>query len=161
VNYPDQDGWQVWAQPLENPNWRSERYAGGLNAFWGAEAAQRQGETAFRRFHQALLRSRHESGQNLAEPETLLAAAKAVDLDLAGFQKALDDPSCLERLAKDHARAVTRQIFGTPTIVFSDAEPVYVKLGRVLTPQESLDFWESFYSTAVSRSYVLEIKRPH
>jgi 2-hydroxychromene-2-carboxylate isomerase len=146
---------------LENPDWRSERYAASLNAFWGAEAARRQGEAAFRQFHQALLRAKHQDGRDLAEPETLLAAAKAADLDLAGFQNALADPACLERLAQDHTRAVGRQVFGTPTLVFPDAEPVYLKLGRVLTPQEALEFWESFYSTAAGKPYVLEIKRPH
>jgi 2-hydroxychromene-2-carboxylate isomerase len=97
----------------------------------------------------------------LADSETLLVAAGDAGLDLARFQETLDDPSCLERLAKDHTRAIGRGVFGTPTFGFPNAEPVYLKLTRVLTPEESLGFWETFRSTAVDRPYVLEFKRPH
>ncbi len=132
-----------------------------MRAFWGAEAARRQGEEALQRFHRALLRRVYEDALSLTDSATLLVAATDASLNLARFQEALGDPSCLERLAKDHTRAVGRGVFGTPTFVFPDAEPAYLKLARVLTPEESLDFWEAFRSTVVDRPYVLEIKRPH
>jgi 2-hydroxychromene-2-carboxylate isomerase len=132
-----------------------------LLAFWGAEAARRQGEEALQRFHRALLRRVYQDALALADSETLFVAAGDAGLDLTAFQETFDDPSCLERVAKDHTRAVGRGVFGTPTFVFPNAEPVYLKLTRVLTPEESLDFWETFRSTAIDRPYVLEIKRPH
>ena len=90
-----------------------------------------------------------------------MVAARDASLDLTRFEEALGDPSCLERLAKDHTTAVGRRVFGTPTFVFPAAEPAYLKLTRLLTPAESLDFWQAFRGTVVDRPYVLEIKRPH
>jgi hypothetical protein len=161
VNYRGGDDWKVWEQPLKGQDWKKERYATSLQAFWGAEAARQQGEEALRRFHRALLRRVYQDALALADPATLLVAARDASLDLTKFQDTLDDPLCLERLAKDHTRAVGKGIFGTPTFVFPTAEPAYLKLKRVLTPEESLDFWEVFHSTVADRSYVLEIKRPH
>ena len=43
------------------------------------EAARRQGKEAFRRYHLAVLRERHQQGQKLGEPETLRALAAQVD----------------------------------------------------------------------------------
>lgn len=160
VNHPEKHTWRVWEQPLQEQGWEDQKYATALRYFWGAEAARQQGEAAFRRFHQALLRALYQHSQDLPVPETILTAAQEAKLDLARFQKDLTDPLCLERLAEDHATAVSKSVFGTPTLVFSGAEPVYLKLKRILTLQESLDFWEVFHSTAVDRPYVIEIKRP-
>jgi 2-hydroxychromene-2-carboxylate isomerase len=161
VNYRGGDNWKVWEQPLHGQDWEKERYATSLRAFWGAEAARRQGEEAFQRFHRALLRRVHKDTLALADSQTLLVAARDAGLDLTRFQVALGDPSCLERLAKDHTTAVGRGVFGTPTFVFPRAEPAYLKLTRLLTPEESLDFWQAFRGTVIDRPYVLEIKRPH
>lgn len=161
INYRGEDDWKIWEQPLTGQGWEKERYAASLRAFWGAEAARRQGEAALQRFHRALLRRAYEDGMALAESETLSVAASDAHLDAARFQEVLDDPSCLDRLAQDHTRAVSRGVFGTPTFVFPAAEPAYLKLARVPTPEESLNFWEAFRSTVADRPYVLEIKRPH
>ncbi len=132
-----------------------------LRTFWAAEAARRQGKEAFRRFHLGLLRERHQRGQKLGEPEMLRAVAAQNGLDMAAFERALADPTCLDRLAKDHSRAEELDVFGAPTFVFPGADPAYLKLTRVLTLEESLGFWKDFYSTVAHRPYVLEIKRPH
>ncbi len=161
VNHENGDTWKVWEQPLSGEDWEESSYAMALRAFWAAEAARRQGEEAFRRFHLALLRERHQRGQKLGEPEMLRAVAAQVGLDMAAFEQALVDPTCLHRLAKDHSRAEGLDVFGAPTFVFPGADPVYLKLTRLLTPEESLGFWKEFHSTAAHRPYVLEIKRPH
>jgi hypothetical protein len=161
INHPDKDHWKVWDQPGKSPEWQAERYAPSLQAFWSAEAARRLGEEAFRRFHRTLLMTTHRHGRALHEPGTMLNAANEAGLDLPGFQESLSDKTCLERLARDHTAAEGLGVFGTPTLVFPGAEPVYLKLQRILAREESLDFWEVFRSTAVDRPYVLEFKRPH
>lgn len=161
MNHEEKDTWKIWDQPLAVDDWQEQRYAAALRAFWSAEAARRQGKGAFRRYHQALLRERHQNGKGLGEPGMLRAVAVQAGLDLDGFERALGDTACLERLAEDHTRAEALDVFGTPTFVFPGAEPVYLKLAQVPSPEEGLDFWEVFHSTAAHRPYVLEIKRPH
>jgi hypothetical protein len=161
VNYKGADTWQIWNQPLGDPDWTERDYMPSLRSFWGAEAARRQGEDAFRRFHQALLRSRHQLDQSLARHETVLSAAERAELDMVQFRAALVDPTCLERLAADHTRAVDMGIFGTPTFAFPDAVPAYLKLSQLPEPEDALAFWQEFYRIVAGRPFVLEIKRPH
>lgn len=160
VNYEGDKSWRIWDQPLTDPDWQERSYAPSLRAFWGAEAARRQGDEAHRRFHLALLRARHRQGLSLAKPETILAAAQVAGLELAPFQEALEDPSCLLRPARDHADASDRGVFGTPTLVFPGAEPAYLKLSELPGAEEGLAFWAEFQSIVAGRPYVQEIKRP-
>lgn len=161
MNHEDGNTWKVWDQPLSGKEWEESSYAMALRAFWAAEAARRQGKEAFRRYHLAVLRERHQQGQKLGEPETLRALAAQVGLDLDSFERDLGDPTCLKRLAEDHTQAEALDVFGVPTFVFPGADPAYVKLKRVLTLEEALGFWGEFHSTVAHRPYVLEIKRPH
>jgi len=168
INHSGGGAWKVWEQPSKNQGWQAERYAGSLQAFWAAEAARQLGEGAFRRFHRTLLQVRHQQGLSLDEPETLSVAAEKAGLDRARFERALADvarrlPTAgdRQRLATDHTRAVSLGVFGTPMLAFPGAEPVYLKLDRVLSTAEAIDFWEVLRSTAVDRPYVLEFKRPH
>ncbi len=161
VNHKEPATWKIWQQPLTDPNWEVHNYAPSLRSFWAGEAARRQGEDAFRRFHLALLRARHQHSKSLAEPDTLLWAAQTAALELEQFQTSLGDPSCLDRLAQDHTRAVEMGIFGTPTLAFPGAEPAYLKLNRIPGPEESEAFWHEFHQIVVGRPFVVEIKRPH
>lgn len=161
VNHEGDSTWKIWQQPTTDHNWQERNYAPSLRAFWAAEAARRQGPEAFRRFHQALLRARHQQGQALARPETVLLTAKAAELDIKQFQASLGDPSCLDRLTMDHTRADEMDVFGTPTFVFPGAEPAYLKLGQLPELEEGLAFWEEFYRMVADRPFVQEIKRPH
>mgnify|MGYP001813691051 CR=1 FL=1 len=161
VNHDGEDDWRVWEQPLSGAEWEESSYAMALRTFWAAEAASRQGQEAFRRFHLAVLRERHQRGHKLGEPEMLRAMADSADLDLTAFDRDLGDPACLDRLAQDHTRAEALDVFGAPTFVFPGAGPAYLKLTRVLTVEEALGFWSEFHSTVATRPYVLEIKRPH
>jgi predicted DsbA family dithiol-disulfide isomerase len=161
VNHKEPATWKIWQQPLTDPNWEAHDYAPSLRSFWAGEAARRQGEDAFRRFHLALLRARHQHSKSLAEPDTLLWAAQTAALELEKFQTSLGDPSCLDRLAHDHTRAVEMGIFGTPTLAFLDVEPAYLKLNWIPGPEESEAFWQEFRQIVVGRPFVVEIKRPH
>jgi len=161
VNHKEKATWKIWNQPLLDGEWQENEYAPALRSFWGAEAARRQGEEAFARFHLALLRARHRDGHTLARPETVLSAAETADLDISQFRESLGDSTCLERLAADHTLAEGMDVFGTPTFVFLDAQPAYLRLSRIPDPEDSLRLWEQFHRVVVGMPFVLEIKRPH
>jgi hypothetical protein len=161
VNHEGVESWRIWEQPPEDDDWQQRDYGPSLRSFWAAEAARRQGEDAFLRFHRALLRARHQQGRSLAEPDTVWQAAQEAGLDLAQFRRAADDPACLERLAADHMQAEELNIFGTPTFAFPGAVPAYLKLGQIPGSRDALNFWQEFHRTVTGRPYVLEIKRPH
>lgn len=160
VNHGGDRSWRIWEQPLIDPDWAERPYAPSLRAFWAAEAARRQGEEAHQRYHLALLRARHQQGLSLAKPETLWAAAQVAGLEPGAFQQALDDPTCLQRLAQDHTEATEVGVFGTPTFVFPGAEPAYLKLSDLPDPEEAVAFWAEFQRIVAGRPYVQEIKRP-
>ena len=154
VNSQQGPDWKIWEQP--------EGYASrGLPAFRAAEAARRQGEAAFGRFHIALLRARHEQRRDIADVNTLVEVAESVGLEMTGFQEGLTDRKLLTRLAEDHTFAVeSLGVFGTPTLVFAERQAVFLKISAPPPPEESLNVFTELHHLAEQRRYVQEIKRP-
>jgi hypothetical protein len=158
INHPDKEQWKVWEQSADV---EGERYVAGLRSFWAAEAARRQGEDAFRRFHDALLYARHVEGRDLADRQTQRDVARQVELNLDQFERDWGDRTLLERLKADHTRAVSESnIFGTPSFVFPGAEALYLKLSKVPEGEEALATWHSFYNVTAQMPWVVEMKRP-
>ncbi|MDQ7030083.1 MAG: DsbA family protein [Ardenticatenia bacterium] len=156
------ENWFLWEQPLVNPEWGTHRSAKGLRAFWGAEAARRQGEDVFRRFHLALLRAYHEERLSLANDEALRAAAQRAELDMARWEEQRRDPALLDALKADHTEARERwEVFGTPTFLFPGHRPAYLKLDSVVPAEEAVPYWETFVRVVAQQPLFLEIKRPH
>jgi len=145
--------WKIWEQPEEYPS-------RGLRAFWAAEAARRQGETAFASFHIALLRARHEKHRIIADRKTLIEVAESVDLEMTQFQKDISDRQLLDKLAEDHTFAVeTLGVFGTPTLVFPGRQAIFLKMSPP-PPEESLAIFTKLYNLAEQTRCIQEIKRP-
>jgi len=146
--------WKLWEQP--------EDYASrGLRAFLAAEAARRQGEAAFDRFHTALLRARHEQRRDIADTNTLIELAESAGVDMTRFQKDIADRQLLTRLAQDHTFAVdTLGIFGTPTLVFAQEQAIFLKLSEPPPPKECLSVFNELCLLVDKRRYILEIKKP-
>lgn len=135
----------------------------GRPAFQSAIAAKLQGEDAFRRFHAALLRLKHEDGKDHGKRETLTAAAEEAGLDLERFQRDATDRSHLPRIGEDWAEGRDKLgVFGTPTFVFPNGEAAYLKfkLGDVPEGDEAVAFFEEFVALGQGRPNVIEIKRP-
>lgn len=154
VNSQEGPDWKLWEQPDDYPS-------RGLLAFRAAEAARRQGNEAFERFHLALLRARHEQRQKLHEEATVWGAAQEAGLDLARFKKDLPDRSLLAKLAEDHTTAVERYgVFGTPTLVFPNGRAAYLKMKPPPPPEETLEVFETLCRVIAARPYIEEIKRP-
>ena len=154
VNNREGPQWKVWDQPEDYPSQ-------GLLAFQAAEAARRQGEAAFDRFHIALFQAKHAQRRDIADRNTLIQVAESVNLNVAQFQKELGNRRLLARLAEDHTSAVeTLRIFGTPTLVFPERQAIFLKMSLPPPPEECLSFFTELRHLAEGRRYILEIKRP-
>jgi predicted DsbA family dithiol-disulfide isomerase len=151
VNSKD-DGWAVWNAPA------SEKVRGRL-AFQAAEAARRQGR--FEDLHMPLLLARHRDGLDLDEPAVVEQVAAGVGLDPERFRNDIADPSILDRLAEDHAHAVTDHgVFGTPTFLFADGASAYVRLSESVNGNSASDLFDRLLTVAAAEPRILEIKRP-
>jgi predicted DsbA family dithiol-disulfide isomerase len=154
VNSQNGRDWKLWDQPEDYPS-------RGRRAFHAAEAARRQGGTAFDRFHMALLQARHERKWDIADIKILIEVAKNTGLDVSQFQADLGDSQLLTRLAEDHTLAVeVLGVFGTPTLVFSARHNVFLKMRPSPPPEECLQLFKEVHHLAEQRPYVQEIKRP-
>lgn len=146
-------GWKLWKQ--------DEDKSRGLLAFHAAEAARRQGEDAFYRFHMALLKAKHEQFLNIADRATLLKVGQNTGLEMRRFQEDLADRRLLSRLAEDHTFAAeSLKIFGTPTLVFPLNRAIFLKMSDPPPAEDSLDVFSELYHLVERRQYIEEVKRP-
>jgi predicted DsbA family dithiol-disulfide isomerase len=153
VNASDPD-FKVW----EHPDPESSSTVRSFQAF---HAAQQQGDEAFRAFHAALFRKRHEEGRNLGRQQVLEAAAEEAGLDLARFRADLESDAVFERIERDYTEGRGElDVFGTPTIVFENGEAAYLKLNYRDMPEDPTAFFRDFVSVVRDRPSVIEIKRP-
>ncbi len=154
VNSKEGPQWKLWEQV-------EDYVSRGRRAFRAAEAARRQGEAAFDRFHFSLLRARHVQCRDIADKNTLIEVAESVGLEMTQFQKDLADRRLLTRLAEEHTFAVDNLgVFGTPTLVLAQEQAVFLKLTTPPPPEECLDVFNELYNLAEKRRYIQEIKRP-
>jgi 2-hydroxychromene-2-carboxylate isomerase len=153
INHKEGEGWTIWDQPESYP--MRSRYA-----FKGAEAARKQGDDAFKRYHLSMLTARHVDGKELIEKETIFGAARVAGLDMDKFEKDFEAAG-LERLKNDHQEGVSKHgVFGCPTLVFDGEKSGYLKM-RPLPPDEELaKTWEQIKALVVGRPEIGEIKRP-
>ncbi len=154
VNSQNGPDWKLWEQPEDYPS-------RGRRAFQAAEAARRQSEAAFSRFHMALLRARHEQSRDIADVNTLIEVAKSAGLEMPRFREGLSNRQLLSKLAEDHTLAVeTLGVFGTPTLVFPEGQAVFLKMMPAPPPEECLQLFTEIRHLAEQRQYVQEVKRP-
>ena len=102
--------WHPFAIQMDAPNeyWnRSWKTANSeLRGFIAAEAARRQGNEAFLRFHDALEQAVHEQLLELGEESTLIAVTQQAGLDMERFQEDWHDPQLAETARHSHVQAV-------------------------------------------------------
>jgi predicted DsbA family dithiol-disulfide isomerase len=153
VNNKNGDDWKLWEQPESYPS--RARFS-----FKGAEAARKQGDDAFSRFHLALLAARHVDGKELTERQTIMDAAKSAELDMTQFERDFDRAT-LDGVGRDHQAGVdTYGVFGTPTFVFDGGRAAYLRLRPLPPESEMMAVWEQLEKVMADRPYILEIKRP-
>jgi len=154
VNSQQGPRWKIWKQP-------GDYSSRGLLAFRAAEAAWRQGEAAFLSFHLALLKAKHEDERDIADINVLTAVAGSAGLEISRFEKDMSDRQLLNRLAEDHAYAVTTLgVFGTPTLVFPEKQAIFLKMSPPPPPDECLPVFSELYHLTYRRRGIRELKRP-
>lgn len=169
MNQPLQVTWHSF--PLEQVNSDDEGYvfweqspddAGSLRAFLAAEAARNQGEEIFRRFIDALLKAVHQDKKRVQEPETIdTAAAEVPGLDRERLKRDMEDSALRQKIAQDYTRGVDEYgVFGTPTFLFPDGDPVFLKMSPPAQGGEAVSLFESVRALSLERPYVQELKKP-
>ena len=152
ANSKEGDDWKAWEQ---GPDYESR----GLLALRAGEASKSQGNDLHNKFFMNLLEARHVDRKDVREREVILEIARDSGLDMGSFEKELDDPNTLKKVAADHERAVEMGIFGTPKFVFEDSPPSFVK---TYTPpkEEAVDAFRHFIALSKNSKLFGEIKRP-
>ena len=153
ANQQEDSEFRVWEQP-------DHQQPRGVWALRAGEAARRQGEEAFQRFHLNLLRARHEQQRNLEDPQVLVEVAAESGLDTQKFQQDMGDRSTLKRIAEDHTSGVEQYgVFGTPTFVFENGGTAFLKMLR--PPEgEEVALFQHLVALMQDHLYVGELKRP-
>jgi len=83
------------------------------------------------------------------------------ELDVARFERDLDDRSTLDDIAESHTKAVEeRGVFGTPTFVFENGASAFLKLIKPTSPEEANKAFDALMTIMESNLFVGEVKRP-
>jgi predicted DsbA family dithiol-disulfide isomerase len=153
INTNEGDDWKIWEQPDNYP--MRSRWA-----FRGAEAARKQGDEAFERFHLNLLTARHVDRKELTTQDTVFEAAQEAGLDMDQFKTDFE-AATIDQVGIDHEEGVSQYgVFGTPTLVFEGGKSGYLKL-RPLPPEDEMTkTWAQVREFIVGRPEIGEIKRP-
>ena len=155
VNSNEGPEWKVWEQPEDSPAGRS------MLPFFAGEAARKQGDEAFERFHVALLNTRHVDRKRIGEAETLVEVAKSVGLDVDKFREDLKDKGTLKKIGADHTEAKEKYgVFGVPTLVAENGQAAFVKMMPPPPPEEAAQIFDTVFGVISGRPNVFEIKRP-
>jgi predicted DsbA family dithiol-disulfide isomerase len=140
------------------PVWEKPPTAKGLPAFRAAIAAHEQGEEAYNRFRIALQKARHEEGGQVDDPATHRLVAERAALDLARWERDLQRAD-LSTLARDHAEAVGKGVFGVPTLVWPEGRSYYLKINDLISADRAVALYDAIES--IHRfAEVIEVKTP-
>ena len=142
----------------ESPDYPSQ----GFMALVAAKAAKNQGESSFLRFHRATFEARHDDGKDIGDLEVLKEIAEQTDLDLARFEQDVARDETWQAAGEEHTESKKKyNIFGVPTIVFEQGDPIYVKLRSIPEPRkERISLFELISDMGSKRPYLLELKKP-
>jgi len=140
------------------PIWERDPRAKGLPAFLAATAARSQGEAAGERFRLALQRARHEDQLAVDQPATHRLAAERAGLDVERFEKDLKETD-FTTLAREHAEAVRRGVFGVPTLVWPEGRSYYLKITDLIPAERAVPLYDAI-ETVHRFGEVIEIKTP-
>ena len=115
---PDSGSFRVW-QGEQGPPSHS------VPAHQVAKAAARQGDEAFRRMHDRLLRAYFSENLDISDGETLRGLWQEVGLDEQGFAER-EDPVLLQRILDEHAEAIDGGATGVPAVRMAGNDAIIV-----------------------------------
>jgi len=140
------------------PIWERDPRAKGLPAFLAATAARSQGEAAGSHFRLALQRARHEDQLPVDDVTTHRLAAERAGLDVGRFEMDLKAAD-FTTLAREHADAVRRGVFGVPTLVWPEGRSYYLKITDLIPAERAVPLYDAI-ETVHRFGEVIEIKTP-
>jgi len=151
VNSSHGPEWTVWGQPATVQSF-------SRNQFAAAYAAEKQGPEAFNAFHTALFGLHHQDGKIPGKLETLIEAATAAGLDIDAFKRDIADPELWARIGQEYNEGKAKGVFGTPTLVFPNGTPLYVKMRPAAPDEDTLKVWDQVVAMS-EQSYLAELKK--
>jgi len=140
------------------PVWERDPQAKGLPAFLAATAARAQGPELGDRYRLALQRGRHEEHLPLDQHATHRIVAERAGLDVARWEQDLEAAN-FTTLAKEHAEAVRRGVFGVPTLVWPEGRSYYLKITDLIPLDRAVPLYDAI-ETVHRFGEVIEIKTP-
>jgi protein-disulfide isomerase-like protein with CxxC motif len=147
------DSNQYWNQSWATTN--SE-----LRGFIAAEAARRQGNEAFLRFHNALEQAVHEHLLELGDEATLIGVTQQAGLDVDRFQADWHNPQLAEAAQHSHMQAVERwNISSTPTLVFPNGNSFHLELSKIPLEADALETFQAIEMLTIKHSYISQLRR--
>lgn len=156
-NYQGDENWQLWNEKVD-PD--SDNGSKGLLAFLASCAARKQGEARYHQFRLRLLRARHKEHQSLTE-KLVFEVAQTTGMHLPKFKSDLADPECRTMLAKEHYRATSLDVFGTPTFHFANGHLAYLRIKQLPEGhQEAIELFQDYRQILERYPYLETIKRP-
>ena len=151
-NSKEGDDWKVWEQGADYES-------RGMLAHRAGVAARNQDGDLPGEFVLALLKARHVDLVDLRERDVVLKVARDTGLDMERFEADLDSPETINTIAADHEEAAAEGIFGTPTYVFPDAKPAFLKMFAP-EQEEAVGVWNGIRTLSESTIGFGELKRP-
>ena len=138
--------------------WERDPQAKGVPAFLAATAAREQGEAAGDRFRQLLQRARHEDQLPVDQASTHRLVAERAGLDVARWERDLK-AAAFGTLAREHAEAVRRGVFGVPTLVWPEGRSYYLKITELIRSDRAVALYDAI-EMMQRFGEVIEIKTP-
>jgi predicted DsbA family dithiol-disulfide isomerase len=156
--------WRPFAIQMDKPSeywnqsWKTANSE--LRGFIAAEAARRQGNEAFLRFHNALEGAVHEQLLELGEESTLIAVTQQAGLDMDRFQADWHDPQLTQAVQHSHIQGGEKlNISGTPTLVFPNGRSFHLELSEVPPVADALETFQVFETMALRLPFIKQLKR--
>jgi len=107
----DAGEFRVWQSDAEPPS-----HSIPPNVAVKAAAAQ----NAFGPYHMALMHAYFWENRNVTARSTIVEVAKSCGLDVASFERDLDNPALTQAVMDDHHEAMKRAISGVPAVIVND-----------------------------------------
>lgn len=120
--------------------WGSPESRRSLLPMASAKWAEAEGDDTFRRVHEAFFEALHTDRKKIGKPEITQEVLDGAGLDGSGIlEEVRGNPKWLEAVRADHDAGDELGIFGVPTLVFPDCDPVFLRLLEPPEGERALD----------------------
>lgn len=158
--------WRLWEQPLDYAQYRGRQDRRSLAPFLATAIVEAdESPEAARRFRRAVYEARFGERADISDIGVLERAAAAAGADADRVRGGLANPGAVaaarRRIADDWAVARAEYaIFGVPTLRIDGGRPFYLRLGRILGPEEGPAFLHALLAFRAAAPDLLELKLP-